>query len=505
MQGTELRRSLVKVSPAWILAVAVGAGVFLWCYARLWGFLLDDVFISVRYAQNLARGLGLAYNPGERVEGYTNFLYTVMLAAAFPLNLGILPFVKILNAAFALAAACGVWRLGRALPLDEDPRQNRALALVPVLLFLLTPAVVISAAEGLETMLFTALLVWSTAIFLQEGGRGGFPWSAVLLALVAMTRPDGVAFGPWFLIAGVLLGRTRQETIRFAAVFLGLFAAYFVCRMAYYGDPLPNTFYAKGGGSLVLLRRGLGQFGRFVADCGGWVWIAALGAFTARRRRGAALFLGGIVVLRAAFHLWSGGPWMGHHRFLVPALPFLHVLTVAGLSAWRAGTRGILVPTAAALMLLPGWMHYPIEEARVLGYAASLRRAHVAFGSAVNARTSPDAVIAMDDAGIGPLLSDRTTIDMLGLNDRRIAHLPGAYGKTDVRYVLSRRPDLIVLLAYNERPEAAEEFRIPGHATLFRDGEFRAMYRLARRFAFAPDYHLLVYRRTDSRAVPPDF
>jgi hypothetical protein len=119
--------------------------------------------------------------------------------------------------------------------------------------------------------------------------------------------------------------------------------------------------------------------------------------------------------------------------------------------------------------------------------------------------TAPDAVLAMDDAGIGPLVADRKTIDMLGLNDAHIAHLPGGYGKIDVRYILDQRPDLIVLVAYVERPSRPEDFHLPGHRALFADPAFQAGYRYARTFTFGGDYHLAVYRRIDSRAVPADF
>ena len=42
-------------------------------------FFYDDAFITFRYAANLAHGHGLVFNPGERVEGYSNFLWTVLL------------------------------------------------------------------------------------------------------------------------------------------------------------------------------------------------------------------------------------------------------------------------------------------------------------------------------------------------------------------------------------------------------------------------------------------
>ena len=42
--------------------------------------LFDDSMISMRYAWNLAHGNGLAWNPGERVEGITNLLMTLLMA-----------------------------------------------------------------------------------------------------------------------------------------------------------------------------------------------------------------------------------------------------------------------------------------------------------------------------------------------------------------------------------------------------------------------------------------
>src|SRR5215471_19274553 len=49
--------------------------------------LFDDAMVSLRYAWNLAHGNGLVWNPGERVEGTTNFLFTIyMTLGAFVLD-----------------------------------------------------------------------------------------------------------------------------------------------------------------------------------------------------------------------------------------------------------------------------------------------------------------------------------------------------------------------------------------------------------------------------------
>lgn len=47
----------------------------------------DDAFISFRYARNLVEGKGLVYNAGERVEGFSNFLWTMLIALGMELKL----------------------------------------------------------------------------------------------------------------------------------------------------------------------------------------------------------------------------------------------------------------------------------------------------------------------------------------------------------------------------------------------------------------------------------
>ena len=66
-----------------VLALA-SAGALWWAWQLRW--LCDDAYISFRYADNWARGLGPVFNAGERVEGYTNFLWTALLAGLIKLG-----------------------------------------------------------------------------------------------------------------------------------------------------------------------------------------------------------------------------------------------------------------------------------------------------------------------------------------------------------------------------------------------------------------------------------
>jgi len=477
-------------------------------YARLWSFLLDDAFISVRYALNLVHGHGLVYNPGERVEGYTNFLWTVLLAVPVAFHFGPVPYLKVLSAVFALATAVATWRLTGSALRRSGLSRSPVLEVLPAALFLAMPAVALSAAEGLETMLFAFLLTLACAWFIEERERPlAWPRSAFAGAALGMTRPDGAVFGVLFLLVAISQRRPRSWTMRFAASFSLAFGLYFAIRAVYYGQWLPNTFYAKGGADQLLLQKGWDEAIRFAEKCGGWAWLAALPALFARRFRSTVLVLLSIVLVRVAFQLWSGGAWMGRLRFLIPILPPLLVMMALGLAAALRSERSRWLAAAltAALALTPGWLQRPDDEELAINYGNSLRHAHAALGERIAQRTEPGAVIAMDDAGLGPLLAQRTNVDMLGLNDAHIAHLPGRFAqKFDAPYVLSRNPDLIVLVASVPQPTRDQDFRFAGPA-MFRETEFRTGYRFVREYRFDPTYYLLVYRRLGSDQVHPDF
>jgi arabinofuranosyltransferase len=499
--------------PAWALWLAAAA-VFVAISRRLYPFLVDDVFISLRYGRHLLAGAGLVYNLGERVEGYTNFLWTLFAAPSVVAPFGILLYLRLLNGAFALLAswqagelAARVARAGGPDAGDAGARLSPGWVALGGAMFLLTPAVSVSAAEGLETMLFTLLLAAAANRLLADRDGARVPAAGLLLAALAMTRPDGILCAAWGIAAAWWLGRPRAYVVRLALAALGLWAVYWAARWAWYGQPFPNTFYAKGTGGAMLFARGAAELGRFTEQVGGPVLVLALLPLVRRGRRVAIALLAGIAV-RVAFQLWSGGPTMERFRFLVPVTPLLDALLLAGAAAWARAprTRLVLACAAGALALVPGWLAYPAAERDALGYAAGLQQAHWRLGQDVLAHSTRDAVIAIDDAGLVPLEGDRTNIDMLGLNDRHMAHVAGAYTfKVDVPYVLGRSPDLVVLIGRVPRPVRDEDFWLAPHAAMFRDPAFRAAYGYSRRYAFNPGYHLLVFRRHGSARASAAF
>ena len=141
---------LTRLAPGLFLACLVA---FSWqCYRH--NTTQDDTYISLVYAKHLAMGEGLVFNPGERVEGYTNFLWTLVLA---------LPHIAGLDAvwtakALGYLAACATffllfWHVRRQRP-DAHP-----LAHLPAPALLATcGAFAFWALSGMETALFAFLL-----------------------------------------------------------------------------------------------------------------------------------------------------------------------------------------------------------------------------------------------------------------------------------------------------------------------------------------------------------
>src|SRR5262245_30182050 len=87
LRPTARERALDLVPRALLIAPVLLVAA---AYATQHYWLCDDAFISFRYVRNLVTGHGLVFNVGERVEGYSNFLWVIELAAIWKL-LGVVP------------------------------------------------------------------------------------------------------------------------------------------------------------------------------------------------------------------------------------------------------------------------------------------------------------------------------------------------------------------------------------------------------------------------------
>ena len=397
----------------------------------------DDAYISYRYARNLAGGLGLTFNPGERVEGYSNLLYVLLLAPAFLIagDSAIHPLAVALNGACAAAALLLLHRRLQA-------RHGGGPAALAALLFAAWPALWLWNASGMETAMVLLLQVALWAEVTQDDAAHRIRPLVVVLVLLVLARADG------FVCAGIgvvfLALRRDRARARAGAIAVALSTAALVgWRLAYYGHPLPNTYYAKVTGPLAgRIADALRQLADLARDAGllpYLVVLSAAGLVAARTRRLSfeALFAAAWL----AYWIYVGGDVFGE-RFLLVLVP----LGAAVLARWA--TEGRRVLAAAGCIVALAFQLFPLAADRRFRYAGATYDRWIELGRFLGRPEHRGKTLAVDAAGKVPYYSHLAAIDMLGLTDKHIGHRPAArfsvgHSKHDAEYVLARRPDLM--------------------------------------------------------------
>jgi arabinofuranosyltransferase len=453
---------------------AMVAAVVLLPHARLFDFVTDDAYISFRYARNLALHGQLVFNLGERVEGYTNFLWTVILAIGIKLGLGPVALSRFLGVALGIATLAVVVRMSLRLSGEVRSRWH----LVAPLLLATMGAYACWCSGGLETQLFTFLVTLGFELALAEVARGRGYASAAAFAFAAMTRPEGaVLFALVALFRGLTnLRRHRRlvpakHELAWVALFLGLFVPYFAWRWQYYGWPFPNTFYVKSSGASGTWKLGAYYLRRFCEDYG--VHFLAIIALLGRaerddsRRRDLRLLAAIVCLFFAAYVMKVGGDFMGLYRFILPVVPLaavvlaesarrMHALLAPRLGAWASGLALALVGAG----FLVGSVHTDRQALTFVGadngidmpaYLKRYAEERIPVGKWLGQHKQPDDFATYGGAGVIPYYSEIPGFDVFGLVDATIAHdarmtvsnRPGHQKWGSDEYMLSRKPTLI--------------------------------------------------------------
>jgi arabinofuranosyltransferase len=464
-------------------------------HVLLFDFVSDDAYISFRYARNLAEHGQLVFNLGERVEGYTNFLWTVLLAGGIKLGVSPVLSSRVLGLVFGILTLAVAVRLSLTLDRDRPSRWH----LVAPLGLAVTGAFACWCSGGLETQLFTFLVFLAFERLIAEVAEGTGATSAVCFALAAMTRPEGMLlFGAAVLFRWIVTVTRewrflpRRHEVIWAAIFVVLFLPYYAWRWRYYGWPFPNTFYVKTSGGPGTWLLGAYYLRRFAEDYGVF-FLVLLGvcAWPLRgdRRRRSLFVLTAIVWAVYAIYVVSvGGDFMGLYRFILPALPIAAVTLQESLRAlWNklepfAGKPALAL---AGAMLAGGFL---AGSAKVSHGAATIQGAdngidtpaflkqyaldRIALGYWFRQNGRPGDLMTVGGAGVIPYYSNLRAFDVFGLVDERVAHdksmthstRPGHEKWASDTYVLSRRPRFITHYYCIAVPCADEQRRsFPGY------------------------------------------
>jgi arabinofuranosyltransferase len=361
------------------LAFALGTvGALLVGLARAFRlrWVCDDAFITFRYADNWIGGLGPVYNAGERVEGYTHFLWLCLIAAGRRLGIEPVALSQALGiTAYAATILLFAW-IARAVDREERPFvPMTALALA------LHFDANVWATGGLETALFTLLVgLGFAALVLDPPGRSRrLPAAGMAFALATLTRPDGLVPAAAALVFVVAEAASARRSVgRAVLAFMGLpllcVLPYLIWKVAYYGAILPNTYYAKSGGS-SWFAQGFLYIGLYLrVYLSSLVCLAAVAPLVLALRRGTwrddsidrAILLS--IAIAAAYLLLFvakvGGDFM-FARFVLPVTPLLYLAGELGIrrllsgrpnaesSAVRAFPAPRAIVATALLILVP--------------------------------------------------------------------------------------------------------------------------------------------------------
>ena len=505
-----MMRSLLRRLPR---ASARGLLVALLIAAALWMawlavYQVDDAYIVYRYARNLAHGNGFVFNPGERVEGVTCFLWTLALA---PFSAVGLPLPRVAPLLTAIAGLGCLVLVARRHADSEGRDRLAARDLLAPALLAVAPMFAYWSVGALETVPYALLLSLAAREHAKENRETRGFASAVWLGLAGLVRPETP-----LIVAALASDRAPRHgllaTIRWIGIVTAFVGPFLLFRRSYFGAWLPNTYYAKTGvPPFVQFGRGwhylqsclatnvpaFGGSGRAFEAVGTLVF-AGLILFAWRRP---ALRTEAIVVLAVAVAIvLEGGDWMPLSRFWVPALPCLAVIAAAAIlhlaEMHRAGmvAMALLVATFVGSNLVQGVRDRNSGRGLVVN-ALGYRHAHREIARYLNEHAAPGDTVALMDIGLIGWEADRLrVIDITGLTDRDIARAPGGFldKQFPVGELLAREPRYMVLV---------EGF--PADLRIFKDPAFQSgytkLFTVDHRFNWTPpsSYKLWVFKRKE--------
>jgi len=469
--------------------------------------IVDDAFITFRYAANLAAGKGFVYNEGQRVLATTTPLYTILLSiGAMLFGPDALPRWSTMLNAFSDAASafllCLIARRVKAGPVA---------ALGVALLFAVNDESIIFSIGGMETSFYTLLLLASAAFVLGQRPVAGM----FTLALAVVTRPDGVLAAGLLAAAWVMHSRRLDRRLGISATALLLpVLAWCAFAWMYFGSPIPQSVPAKQlayssdvrwwtlayeflqhGVSAVFgflgLRAKAGVLAIVLHGC-----LFTTGAVALVRRRPVAWPLVVFPVLYG-LAISAGSPFL-FQWYVVPALPFWILGVVLGCEFWlipissrarrlfASNSRiwieqvGIGLVLLAALLVQLGHFRPTAWNLRPKGVWTEREEIYQKIALDLRALIPENSRVALAEIGAFGFYHPARVLDALGLvSPEAQAYYPLPKNRYKWNSAIPSR------LIQDETPEYVVAFRDFMRFTLLKSPSFKSAYRRVRTFPYS--------------------
>ncbi|MCZ2127398.1 MAG: hypothetical protein LC099_06440 [Anaerolineales bacterium] len=427
----------------------------------------EDAAMLMRYSQHLAQGQGVVWNVGEApVDGATDFLFMVAAAALIKLGFTVGQSVRGIGFLSHLLTVLIVYWTNRRVNNGSIPLSF----LSGLYLAVGVGFSYVSAYFGTPFFALAAAATWTLGLILIQEANPRF-WLSLAFALsgliTGLIRPEGVILAALMLISVVLMrifdaplswdGIKRSKIISivltFGAVFLILGGAYFLWRWNYFGYPLPNPFYKKGGGwSWTIFRISMLNTLRLSLPL---TLAFLLGLRNNRTLKMTLAYLIPILGFASAFALVSNEMNYGA-RFqyatlpiaLMAWIPLVRGIRLDGLNQLSVRERGARV--LALIALAAGVVYYSwFQNCFLTSYQKTCAQPYERDGRLEMAKMLADYrgkgyLIATTEAGLLPYYSGWDALDAWGLNDAFIAH----NGKITADYLDEKKPQVIMFHDY---------------------------------------------------------
>ena len=480
-------------------------------YARTFNFIQDDSFITYRYVKNFTEGNGLVFNIGERVEGYTCFLWVILLSGVKSLGFNFISASQVLGIISSLLTILFTYLISsKIFPKTKGSAYNLVFTLSASAMLAANGSFAYWAVSGMETGLFACLITLGVYLYLTEirENSDGFPISSLVFLFAALTRPEGnLIFAVTVLHKLIItLKQNRAEgtsplktllsknNLIWLSLYLVPAIIFMIWRYSYYGYMLPNTFYAKTGSSLEYFATGFDYTWTFLRSYGfyGLFVLIAFYTLTSKEKFYSYLYLVMIFVVFTMYVIFVGGDVLRPNRFFVPIMPVFFILVQEGLAMLVSlfdKKREMAMGAVVGLLIIGGSLYYTYskEAETIKGYAelenGLVEKMKLTAGWLKNKQTQNGKPLTVAATTIGAIsyYSDVILIDMLGLTDKEVAHNPKPIPEIsskdvgwrernyNVEYIMSRKPDYIYF-STGIKPSAYAE------RGLFTSNEFMKYY-----------------------------
>lgn len=440
----------------------------------------EDAAMIFRYAEHLAQGHGFVWNIGDApVDGATDVLFTLIIAAFVALSV---PADIAAQIVIVLSHVCMVALVYHSM----RHKTNAPYAIAGVTACFIAVGSFIRYYEAYFATSFFALctaVVWYYAMRIAENddrssaAAWNFSFSGLILGLA---RPEGV-FLAFFILFAVMYRSGVRETKKIATNFIAVYAVlgglYFAFHWLYFGYPLPNPFYKKGGWFLHAdgLRMSVQNVFRILLPLSIYFGSLVLLSFFSsagrfiRRFSGMRFFIvpkeSYYPIIPIAFFtfIWvllsNEMNYIGRYQYAVvpiavmswyPSLKnFLQANDMQITMPHNFKSPANIIAASLIVMVLVSGMRLELLRGTV---AVKDGRYDVAVK--LNAYRSRGYTMAVSEAGLLPYYSGWRTLDAWGLNDIHIAQQGGLTHD----YIDQFSPDIIMFYdPYNEEIIRKEE------------------------------------------------